>query len=692
MPGRWRSGIHSSSTATPVTAVTSPKLSGRCACQALVEDVPRVEAQRRADLHRHARAVEHEPAQQLRDAAGGGGGDGQGTQVDGGHEIHPRRSGLKDQGQFDAAVARCRGRWCVRFRRSAVRGAGAGSGGATCAGWPQSRRWCSGCWRSEARRPRPRPRSGSTATSPTRRERWDPTRPRVQAALDRLSTETGMRLYVVYVDSFSGRGRPGLGGPVRPGVAARPARRAAGGRDRRPCLRHLARRRRSRCPTTVVDGHRDPGRPPAADRERLGGRGRRAGRRAAHRPGRGRLGRRLAVAARCPSGSSSAGSRWSAAGPTLLARRRRRAAREGATRRPRRRPRRSPTRRPARRTDDLAYHASSALIELDDAVQTSEHELGLARTQFGDEAVHDFRAALEQSRAELVQAFALRQRIDDEKPDEPTRRDLLSQILHLSGTADQRLDAQSAAFDRLRDLEQNLPSVLAGPEAEAERHGRAGSPVTTAALDALRARYAESALEPVADNIPQATARLDVAAHRDRRGRAPSWPPTSAPAAAVSGAGRGGGDRAGRHAARRGARGSPTSWRRPRTGWSRPGPRSRPTWRRPSLLPGERARRRGGAGRGGADRGGPRWVAPTSRGGTRSAALRRLDEAGTALDQALSEQRTRSGGGRAGRGPAGPGPCSRHARGSRRRRTSSPRAAAPSAATPAPGWQRPSGT
>ena len=35
--------------------------------------------------------------------------------------------------------------------------------------------------------------------------------------------------------------------------------------------------------------------------------------------------------------------------------------------------------------------------------------------------------------------------------------------------------------------------------------------MTTAALDALRARYAESALEPVADNVPQAAARLDVA-------------------------------------------------------------------------------------------------------------------------------------------------------------------------------------
>jgi hypothetical protein len=195
-------------------------------------------------------------------------------------------------------------------------------------------------------------------------------------------------------------------------------------------------------------------------------------------------------------------------GAYVLARRRRRSRTEQAEPAPA--PPALPDPAPGETTDDLAYHASSALIELDDAVQTSEHELGLAQTQFGDEAVTDFRTALEQSRAELVQAFALRQRIDDEKPDEPTRRSLLSQILHLCATADQRLDAQSDAFDRLRDLEQNLPQVLAGlkPKLNAAA-GRV--PGTTAALESLRGRYAESALEPVADNIPQATARLDVA-------------------------------------------------------------------------------------------------------------------------------------------------------------------------------------
>ncbi|HEX8519525.1 MAG TPA: TPM domain-containing protein, partial [Pseudonocardia sp.] len=165
---------------------------------------------------------------------------------------------------------------------------------------------------------------------------------------------------------------------------------------------------------------------------------------------------------------------------------------------------------PGEATTDLAYRASAALIALDDAVQTSEHELGLARTQFGDDAVKEFAAALESSRGELVQAFALRQRIDDEKPDDDAQRTLLGQILHLCAAADGRLDAQADAFDRLRDLEQNAAQVIADlrPRLNAVAGRVAG---TTAALDQLRSRYAASALEPVADNVTQANARIDVA-------------------------------------------------------------------------------------------------------------------------------------------------------------------------------------
>jgi len=331
---------------------------------------------------------------------------------------------------------------------------------------------------------------------------------RVQAALDRLSNETDMRLYVVYVKSFSGR--EGQDWADRSAQASQLGRRdallAVAVDDRAYGISLDNEFPLSDSVVTAIETQDVRPRLTANDW----------------------AGAAIALADGLRTGSAAGGSGGGGGGGALpvglvvggvavvgggayvLARRRRRAAAKPDTEAAAPAPPPVPDPAPGEKTDDLAYHASSALIDLDDAVQTSEHELGLARTQFGDEAVTDFQSALEQSRAELVQAFALRQRIDDEQPDEPTRRGLLSQILHLCGTADQRLDAQSAAFDRLRDLEQNLPQVLAGlkPKLNATA-GRV--PVTTAALDALRARYTESALDPVADNIPQATTRLDVA-------------------------------------------------------------------------------------------------------------------------------------------------------------------------------------
>ncbi|MBL8927226.1 MAG: TPM domain-containing protein, partial [Pseudonocardia sp.] len=331
---------------------------------------------------------------------------------------------------------------------------------------------------------------------------------RVQAALDKLSSETQMRLYVVYVKSFSGR--EGQDWADRSAQASQLGRRdallAVAVDDRAYGISLDNEFPLSDSVVTAIETQDVRPRLTANDW----------------------AGAAIALADGLRTGSAAGGSGGGAGGGTLpvglvvggvavvgggayvLARRRRRAPAKADTGAAAPAPPPLPDPAPGETTDDLAYHASSALIDLDDAVQTSEHELGLARTQFGDEAVTDFQSALEQSRAELVQAFALRQQIDDGQPDEPTRRGLLSQILHLCGTADQRLDAQSAAFDRLRDLEQNLPPVLAGlkPKLSATA-GRV--PVTTAALDALRARYAESALEPVADNIPQATTRLDLA-------------------------------------------------------------------------------------------------------------------------------------------------------------------------------------
>ncbi|MDT7582021.1 MAG: hypothetical protein QOK35_3285 [Pseudonocardiales bacterium] len=343
-------------------------------------------------------------------------------------------------------------------------------------------------------------RSGALGTNPSQ----------VQAALDRLTTDSDVRLYVVYVSTFSGRGGQAWAdqSAQMSQLGRNDALLAVATDDRAYGISLDERFPVSDSAVTAIENRDLRPRLTAGDY----------------------AGAAIAMADGLRTGGPSAGSNDGSSsgvpvaalvggaavvggGAYLLVRRRRR----GATTAPTAgagpdpaAPPATPDPAPGEATPDLAYRASAALIALDDAVQTSEHELGLARTQFGDEAVTGFQAALDSSRTELVQAFALRQRIDDEKPDDAAERDLLGQILALCTTADERLDAEAADFDRLRDLEQNAPQVIAGLSPKLNGV-TARLPGTTAALEALRTRYAASALESVTDNVTQAGARLDVA-------------------------------------------------------------------------------------------------------------------------------------------------------------------------------------
>ncbi len=188
------------------------------------------------------------------------------------------------------------------------------------------------------------------------------------------------------------------------------------------------------------------------------------------------------------------------------------------TRRRRRKPEATPTPVHARDefsdvpTDDLAYRASAALIEVDDAVRTSEQELSAARGHFGDEAVAGFAAALEQSRADMLGAFEIRQQLDDDQPDdEPAKRAMYTGILRACATADDRLDAQVEAFDRLRSLEATAPAYVAGLGTRLDAVV-ARLPQADAAWAVLQARYSAAAVEPVAGHLAQARTLLAAAA------------------------------------------------------------------------------------------------------------------------------------------------------------------------------------
>ncbi|MEU9533796.1 TPM domain-containing protein [Streptomyces sp. NPDC048213] len=160
---------------------------------------------------------------------------------------------------------------------------------------------------------------------------------------------------------------------------------------------------------------------------------------------------------------------------------------------------------------ELDAKAKETLVATDDAVRTSEEELGFATAQFGEEAAAPFAEAVTYAKGELTAAFRLRQQLDDAFPeDDATRRRMLDEIIGRCADADGRLDAVSEDFDRLRELEREAPQALAAAEsAFRELTGRV--PAAETALASMRGRYAEQASAPVAGDVEQAEDRLAFA-------------------------------------------------------------------------------------------------------------------------------------------------------------------------------------
>ncbi|WP_455834857.1 TPM domain-containing protein [Pseudarthrobacter siccitolerans] len=158
--------------------------------------------------------------------------------------------------------------------------------------------------------------------------------------------------------------------------------------------------------------------------------------------------------------------------------------------------------------EELRRKSGSLLIEADDAIKSSEQELMFAQAQYGDSAVGNFTKALDEAKAHMTESFKLQQQLDDHIPDtEEQQRTWLGEIIRRSEAALASLQEQKADFDSLRELEKNAPQALARVNAGA-READAKISSAEASLTALRAKYAESALAQVSDNILQAKERL----------------------------------------------------------------------------------------------------------------------------------------------------------------------------------------
>lgn len=161
--------------------------------------------------------------------------------------------------------------------------------------------------------------------------------------------------------------------------------------------------------------------------------------------------------------------------------------------------------------EDLERRASSLLVETDDALKTSAQELAFAQAQFGDAATAEFEAAIGSAQQNLDEAFTLKQQLDDATPDSPhDTRAWNERIIALCEAANTLLDEKAAAFDELRKLEQNAPEALARVQ-DARAKAAASLDDAAARLQALRASYAPEALATVADNPEQARQRLAFA-------------------------------------------------------------------------------------------------------------------------------------------------------------------------------------
>lgn len=171
-----------------------------------------------------------------------------------------------------------------------------------------------------------------------------------------------------------------------------------------------------------------------------------------------------------------------------------------------------------RRTGALAKEANALLIKTDDDLREAEQEVAFAEAQFGEAEVAPYRAAVGQAKGEMKEAFAVRQRLDDEIPeDPPTRERMLNEILERARKAAALLAEQRARIERFRDIDRRAPEILAQLPARIDEL-EARIPGAVATLERVGGDPATR--RPVAGNVVEAQKRIAFARAQVEAGRA----------------------------------------------------------------------------------------------------------------------------------------------------------------------------
>ncbi len=159
------------------------------------------------------------------------------------------------------------------------------------------------------------------------------------------------------------------------------------------------------------------------------------------------------------------------------------------------------------------------VVEVDNAVRTSGNELALAVDEFGGSRTAPFTRAVADARAALARSFSVRRQLDDTVPETPAqRRELLTGVIVGAARADRELETQRAAFEQLRDLVLNAPARLDTLTQQVVEL-TARIPAGAQRLAALADEFDSAALASVSGNIDAARDRVAFADRNIGRAR-----------------------------------------------------------------------------------------------------------------------------------------------------------------------------
>ena len=101
------------------------------------------------------------------------------------------------------------------------------------------------------------------------------------------------------------------------------------------------------------------------------------------------------------------------------------------------------------------------LASVDQSIKTAQAELDVARQEFGDERITELRKAVENAQRTLDRAFQLRQRLDaDRNANEASKRTQLLEIISTCGKADAQLNEKTDEYREMREKLMNADTAL----------------------------------------------------------------------------------------------------------------------------------------------------------------------------------------------------------------------------------------